>query len=100
MEAMKTPQWWMLWGMLFLNISAGLGLLSQLSPMAQDVIKKASTMEITPKELALAGGAILAFASIFNGLGRLFWAWLSNTTERIDNQEKRPRLKRQTLTEG
>jgi len=72
----------MLWGMLFLNISAGLGLLSQLSPMAQDVIKKASTMEITPKELALAGGAILAIASIFNGLGRLFWAWLSDTIGR------------------
>ena len=81
-EAVKTPQWWMLWGMLFLNISAGLGLLSQLSPMAQDVIKKASTMEITPKELALAGGAILAIASIFNGLGRLFWAWLSDTIGR------------------
>lgn len=77
-DAVKTPQWWMLWGMLFLNVSAGLGLLSQLSPMAQDVIKKAATTEITPKDLAVAGGAILAIASIFNGLGRLFWAWLSD----------------------
>ena len=39
-EAVKTPQWWMLWGMLFLNVSAGLGLISQLSPMAQEVLKK------------------------------------------------------------
>lgn len=80
-EAVKTPQWWMLWGMLFLNVSAGLGLISQLSPMAQDVIKKAS-QGITPAELAVAGGAILAYASIFNGLGRLFWAWTSDAIGR------------------
>ncbi len=80
-EAKKTPQWWMLWGMLFLNISAGLGLLSQLSPMAQDVIKRA-TADISAKDLAVAGGAILAIASIFNGLGRLFWAWTSDAIGR------------------
>ncbi|MCX5839405.1 MAG: OFA family MFS transporter [Deltaproteobacteria bacterium] len=80
-EAKKTPQWWMLWAMLCLNISAGLGLLSQLSPMAQDIIGK--TQGITdPKALALAGGTILAIASIFNGLGRLFWAWLSDAIGR------------------
>jgi OFA family oxalate/formate antiporter-like MFS transporter len=80
-EAVKTPQWWMLWAMLCLNISAGLGLLSQLSPMAQDIIGR--TQGITdPKVLALAGGTILAIASIFNGLGRLFWAWLSDAIGR------------------
>jgi OFA family oxalate/formate antiporter-like MFS transporter len=79
--AIKTPQWWMLWGMLFLNVSAGLGLISQLSPMAQDVIKKTS-LGITPAELAIAGGMILAYASIFNGLGRLFWAWTSDAIGR------------------
>jgi len=74
-ESVRTPQWWMLWAMLFLNISAGLGLLSQLSPMAQEVLK----VKISdPAKLALAGGTILAIASIFNGLGRLFWAWLSD----------------------
>jgi MFS transporter, OFA family, oxalate/formate antiporter len=76
-EAVKTPQWWMLWGMLFLNVSAGLGLISQLSPMAQDVISKAEGVT-DPKVLAVAGGAILAYASIFNGLGRLFWASMSD----------------------
>ena len=80
-DAVKTPQWWMLWGMLFLNVSAGLGLISQLSPMAQDVIKKTS-LGITPAELAIAGGTILAYASIFNGLGRLFWAWTSDAIGR------------------
>jgi OFA family oxalate/formate antiporter-like MFS transporter len=33
-------------------------------------------------QLALAGGAILAYASIFNGLGRLFWAWTSDAIGR------------------
>jgi len=78
-EAKKTPQWWMLWGMLFLNVSAGLGLLSQLSPMAQDMLKKTIS---DPGQLALAGGSILAYASIFNGLGRLFWAWTSDAIGR------------------
>lgn len=80
-EAVKTRQWWMLWGMLFLNVSAGLGLLSQLSPMAQDVIKR-NAIGITPQELAIAGGTILAIASIFNGLGRLIWAWTSDAIGR------------------
>ncbi|MDD5168349.1 MAG: OFA family MFS transporter [Syntrophales bacterium] len=80
-QAIKTPQWWMLWAMLFLNVSAGLGLISQLSPMAQDVIKKA-TPDIAAVALALAGGSILAYASIFNGLGRLFWAWTSDAIGR------------------
>jgi len=74
-EAKKTPQWWMLWAMLCLNVSAGLGLLSQLSPMAQDVLKRTIA---DVQELAIAGGTILAIASIFNGLGRLFWASLSD----------------------
>jgi len=78
-EAFKTPQWFMLWGMLFLNVSAGLGLLSQLSPMAQELLKKTVTDE---KALAVAGGSIVAIASIFNGLGRLFWAWLSDAIGR------------------
>ncbi|MRR06543.1 MAG: MFS transporter [Deltaproteobacteria bacterium] len=76
-EAKKTPQWYMIWGMLFLNISAGMGLLSKLSPMAQDVIKAAQGIT-DEKQLAIAGGAVLATASIFNGLGRLFWAAVSD----------------------
>lgn len=74
-EGCRTPQWWALWGMLFLNITAGIGLLSQLSPLAQDVLKRTVA---DPAALAVAGGTIVAIASIFNGLGRLFWAWLSD----------------------
>lgn len=78
-EAKLTPQWWMLWGMLFLNVSAGLGLLSQLSPMAQGLLKESDpTKYADAAQLAIAGGWVLAIASIFNGLGRLFWAWTSD----------------------
>jgi len=74
-DAIRTGQWWALWAILFLNVSAGLGLLSQLSPMAQDIYRK--TISDSAK-LAVAGGTIVAIASIFNGLGRLFWAWISD----------------------
>ncbi len=74
-EAKKTPQWYMIWAMLFLNVSAGLGLLSQLSPMGQEILKQTIA---DPAQLAVKGGLILAIASIFNGLGRLFWASMSD----------------------
>jgi len=76
-EAKKTPQWYMIWTMLFLNVSAGMGLLSKLSPMAQDVYKVAQGIT-DPAQLAILGGGVLATASIFNGLGRLFWAAVSD----------------------
>lgn len=76
-EAKKTPQWYMIWTMLFLNIAAGMGLLSKLSPMAQDVYKAAQGIT-DPAQLAVLGGGVLAMASIFNGLGRLFWAAMSD----------------------
>lgn len=86
-EAVKTPQWWMLWSMLCLNVSAGLGLISQHSPLAQDIYKKTEglTGTLTPEQIAIvaaAGGACVAYAAIFNGLGRLFWAKISDNIGR------------------
>ena len=86
-EAVKTPQWWMLWSMLCLNVSAGLGLISQHSPLAQDIYKKTMglTGDLTPEQVAIvaaAGGAVVAYAAIFNGLGRLFWAKISDNIGR------------------
>ena len=84
-EAVKTSQWWMLWGMLFLNVSAGLGLISQLSPLAQEYYKPLITdlnilndPEALSKALAVAGGTVVSISAIFNGLGRLFWARVSD----------------------
>ncbi len=85
-EAVKTPQWWMLWGMLALNVSAGLGLISQLSPIAQDLYKPLLDPSLAGdalvKKLAWAGGIAVAITAIFNGLGRLFWAKISDNIGR------------------
>jgi OFA family oxalate/formate antiporter-like MFS transporter len=85
-EAVKTPQWWMLWAMLGLNVSAGLGLISQLSPIAQELYKPLVDPTVTGdalvKTLAWAGGLVVAVTAIFNGLGRLFWAKISDNIGR------------------
>jgi len=86
-EAVKRPQWWMLWGMLCLNVSAGLGLISQHSPLAQELFIKTKGLvgTLTPEQIALvaaAGGTVVAIAAIFNGLGRLFWAKISDNIGR------------------
>nr|MBP7582546.1 MFS transporter [Spirochaetota bacterium] len=80
-EAVKKPQWWMLWAMPFLNVSAGLGLISQLSPISQELYKPyvtSLTGQDLIKALAAAGGMVVAITAIFNGLGRLFWASVSD----------------------
>ncbi|MCK9229572.1 MAG: OFA family MFS transporter [Syntrophales bacterium] len=85
-EAVRRPQWWMLWAMLCLNISAGLGLISQLSPLAQDLYRPLADPNLAPEALAVvlatAGGAVVAYSAIFNGLGRLFWAKISDNIGR------------------
>jgi len=67
-QAMGTWQFWLLWAMLFLNVSAGIMIISQASPMAQEMVK------MTP----LAAAGMVGLISIFNGAGRVFWAWVSD----------------------
>lgn len=85
-EAVKRPQWWMLWAILCLNVSAGLGLISQLSPISQDLYRPLIEGQFTGdeliKKLAVAGGTVVAVSAIFNGLGRLFWAKISDNIGR------------------
>jgi OFA family oxalate/formate antiporter-like MFS transporter len=69
-EAMKTWQFWLLWAMLFLNVSAGIMIISQASPMAQSKEFVGMT--------ALQAASMVGLISIFNGLGRVFWAWVSD----------------------
>ncbi|HEX4748816.1 MAG TPA: OFA family MFS transporter [Bryobacteraceae bacterium] len=71
-EAVGTWQWWALWLLLFLNTSAGISLISQEAPIFQDLGK------VTP---VLAAGMV-GIASIGNGVGRIFWAWVSDTVTR------------------
>ena len=67
-KAMKTWQFWTLWWMLFTNITCGIGLLSVASPMAQE------TAGMSP----LAAAAMVGGIGLINGIGRLFWASVSD----------------------
>ncbi len=71
-EALTRWQWYALWGMLFLNTSAGISIISQAAPMAQ---------EITHVSAAIAAGMV-GIISIANGTGRFLWAWLSDAIGR------------------
>lgn len=84
-EAAATPQLWMLWMILFILVTAGLGLISQLSPMAQDVLISNIVGHMTEEKMqaiAIASGSIVAVAGVFNGVGRLLWAWVSDALGR------------------
>jgi MFS family permease len=67
-EAVRTPQFALLWGMLCVNVTAGIGILAQASPMMQDLFGK------TPAEAA----AVVAMISVFNAGGRLLWSSASD----------------------
>jgi MFS family permease len=67
-EAVLTVQFYLLWGILFINVTAGIGILAQASPMMQDMFQK------TPAQAA----AVVSFISLFNAGGRFFWASLSD----------------------
>ncbi len=86
-RAWKTPQFWLVWGVLFLNVTAGIAVISMASPMLQDVFggKLAGLTEaaaaLTPEQKAAvvaAAAGLVGLISLFNSLGRLFWASLSD----------------------
>ena len=67
-EALRTPQFMLLWGILCVNVTAGIGILAQASPMMQDLFGK------TPQQAA----AVVAVISVFNAGGRLLWSSASD----------------------
>ena len=71
-EALSTWQWYVLWIMLFLNVTAGISIISQASPMAQEISGVS----------AAVGAGMVGIISIANGIGRLLWAWLSDAIGR------------------
>jgi OFA family oxalate/formate antiporter-like MFS transporter len=71
-EALSTWQWYVLWAMLFLNVTAGISIISQASPMAQEISGVS----------AAAGAGMVGIISIANGAGRLLWAWFSDAVGR------------------
>jgi MFS family permease len=86
-EAHKTPQFWLLWAVLCLNVSAGIGVIGMASPMLQEVFggkligltAKLAELSLTQQaEVATVGAAFAGLLSLFNIGGRIFWASLSD----------------------
>lgn len=87
-NAHKTPQFWLIWGVLCLNVSAGIGVIGMASPMLQEIFAGSLLGLPAVKFNALSGEqkvAIAAIAAGFTGLlslfnigGRFFWASLSD----------------------
>jgi MFS family permease len=67
-DAIETVQFYLLWLILFINVTAGIGILSQTSPMLQDMFHK------TPVE----AGTVVFIIGLFNAGGRFFWASCSD----------------------
>ncbi|WP_234685807.1 OFA family MFS transporter [Bradyrhizobium monzae] len=87
-NAHKTPQFWLIWWVLCLNVSAGIGVIGMASPMLQEIFagKLIGHPELTFSQLSVEQKAAIAaiaagFAgllSLFNIGGRFFWASMSD----------------------
>jgi len=71
-QALSTWQWYALWAILFLNVTAGISIISQAAPMAAEI------SGVPP----LVAAGMVGIISIANGAGRLLWAWLSDAVGR------------------
>jgi len=69
-EALKTPQFWLIWAVLCLNVSAGIGVLGQASAMSQEMFKGHVT--------AVAASGLVGLFSLFNMAGRFIWSSTSD----------------------
>jgi len=67
-EAVKTKRFWMLWVMMFINISVGIMLISVASPMAQEKVGMTT----------IAAASMVGIMGLFNGGGRILWASASD----------------------
>ena len=69
-EALRTRQFYLLWGVLCLNVTAGIGVLGQASPMIQEMFPG----RVTPA----AAAGFVGLLSLFNMAGRFFWSSISD----------------------
>ena len=77
-NAIRTPQFWLLWVVLFCNVTAGIGILEQAAPMIQDFFREADASTVT----AAAGAGFVGLLSIFNMGGRFVWSSTSDLVGR------------------
>jgi MFS family permease len=69
-QALKTPQFWLIWWVLCLNVTAGIGVLGQASAMSQEMFPGRVTVT--------AAAGFVGLMSLFNMGGRFFWASVSD----------------------
>ncbi|GGR90304.1 MFS transporter [Micromonospora fulviviridis] len=77
-NAVKTRSFWLLWVVLFCNVTAGIGILEQASPMIQDFFRDNGTSAVS---VAAAGGFV-GLLSLFNMAGRFVWSSTSDVIGR------------------
>jgi hypothetical protein len=73
-NAIRTRSFWLLWTVLFCNVTAGIGILEQASPMIQDFFRENGTSAVA---VAAAGGFV-GVLSLFNMAGRFVWSTTSD----------------------
>jgi len=87
-DAHKTKQFWLIWAVLCLNVSAGIGVIGMASPMLQEIFggtlighPKLGFTQLAPDQRTIIAGIAAGFAgllSLFNIGGRVFWSSLSD----------------------
>ncbi|MET3133896.1 MFS family permease [Oxalobacteraceae bacterium GrIS 1.11] len=86
-EAWKAPQFWLIWGALCLNVSAGIGILGMASPLLQEVFGgrligvAAGFNDLSgpqKAQIATIAAGFTGLLSLFNIGGRFFWASCSD----------------------
>jgi len=77
-NAIRTRSFWLLWIVLFCNVTAGIGILEQASPMIQDFFR---TNGVSSVSVAAAGGFV-GLLSLFNMAGRFAWSSTSDVIGR------------------
>ena len=87
-DAHKTPQFWLIWWVLSLNVSAGIGVIGMASPMLQEIfagdligLAGVKFNALTPEQrvqIAAIAAGFTGLLSLFNIGGRFFWASLSD----------------------
>jgi MFS family permease len=71
-NAIRTPQFWLLWVVLCFNVTAGIGILERASPIFQDYFPDAGT------QVAAAAAGFVAILSLSNMVGRIVWSSTSD----------------------
>jgi MFS family permease len=73
-NAIRTPQFWLLWIVLFCNVTAGIGILEQAAPMIQDFFRDGGSSAVA----AATAAGFVGLLSLFNMGGRFVWSTTSD----------------------